>query len=94
MATLPNLIDVIAKIDGRDHATLDHMARLIRDAGFIAKGKRGRGAIDMTARDAANLLLGLNGAEAPGDAPAAVSRLRMLRTQFVDVAGTTDTGER
>jgi hypothetical protein len=76
---LPALVAALAAIDGRDEATLAHYARLLREAGHIRTTKRGRGAAAMNVRDAANLLLGTNSAEAPRDAVAALQRLRRLR---------------
>lgn len=78
MARLPALLEAIAKVDGRERATIDHYARLIREAGLIPTTKRGVGASAMTVREAANLLIGLNAAETPKDAPSSVIRVRSL----------------
>lgn len=78
MATLPALVDAIAKVDGRERKTLEHTARLVREAGFIPTGKRGGGAAEMDFTAAANLLIGLNGAETPKEAVSAISVIRAL----------------
>lgn len=90
MATLPNLVEAIACCDGRDRSTLDQFARVIREAGYVQTGKRGRGAADMTPSDAVSLLLGMNGADTPSGGPEAVRRFRSLRTGTVKIAETCD----
>lgn len=79
MATLPQLIDVFAKHDGRDHATLTQFGRVVREAGFLPKGKRGFGAPQMTPENAVALLLGIYGASSPKEAPGAIKRFASLR---------------
>jgi hypothetical protein len=66
-------------IDGRERPTIDHVARLIREAGYITTDKRGAGAAEMTAREAANLVIALNGADTPKEAPVAIDRFRSLK---------------
>lgn len=61
MARLPALIDALATCDERPRGAIDHVARTLREAGLIQTTKRGRGAAEMTARDAAALVLGLYG---------------------------------
>ncbi len=78
MAKLPALVDAITEVDGRERPTIEHVARVIREAGYVPTTKRGSGAADMTAREAANLLLALNGADAPKDGPVAIDRFRSL----------------
>lgn len=78
MAKLPALVSALNRHDGRDRATLDHIARVIREAGYIPTTKRGSGASEMTAREAANLFLGANGADTPREAPLAIDRFRSL----------------
>jgi hypothetical protein len=72
MTKLPALVDDLAEHDVRGRPTVELVARMIREAGLIQTTKRGRGAADMTAADAAALLIGLCVSEAPKDAPAAV----------------------
>lgn len=79
MATLPQLIDVFAKHDGRDHSTLTQFGRVTRESGFIPGGKRGRGAPHMTSANTATLLLGIYGSASPKDAPDTITRLSTLR---------------
>jgi hypothetical protein len=82
MAKLPALISALAACDSRDHATIEHIARVVREAGYIPTTKRGSGASDMSAREAVNLFLGANGCDAPKDAPLAIDRFRSLRLQY------------
>lgn len=82
MSKLPALVSALAKCDGRPRQTLDHIARVIREAGYIATTKRGSGAAEMTGRDAANLILGINGADIPREAPIAIDRFRSLTLEY------------
>jgi hypothetical protein len=75
---LPVLISKIAPFDGRSPDALAHVARLVRERGYIATTKRGSGAAEMTTRDAANLLIALHGSDSPKRAPEAVERFRTL----------------
>jgi len=79
MARLPALVDAVAALDSRGRGTVDHVARVAREAGYIRTTSRGRGAAEMSAVDAAALLLGLNGAELPKDAPGAIERFGKLK---------------
>jgi hypothetical protein len=79
MAKLPGLVTAMAEVDGRDRKTIEYTARTIRERGYITNGKRGAGSPDMTARDAANLVMALNGADLPKDSPIAIDRFRSLR---------------
>ncbi|RTL86893.1 MAG: hypothetical protein EKK29_08055 [Hyphomicrobiales bacterium] len=78
MAKLPALVTALSECDGRERKTIDHIARLIREAGHISTTKRGSGASEMTARDAANLFIGANGCDSPNEAPLAIDRFRSL----------------
>lgn len=88
MSTLPVLVSTLAEVDGRDRATIEYFGRTIREAGYIATGKRGMGAPKMTVREAGNLLLALNGSDGPKDAPIAIDRYRSLRQFMVGDART------
>jgi hypothetical protein len=79
MARLPQLIDAVSKTSGRDRSSVEHWARAIREAGLITTTKRGVGAANMTTRDAANLLIGLCGADTPREAAKAVHEFRSLK---------------
>jgi len=69
-------------------ATIDHIARVIREADYIPTTKRGSGAAEMTAQEAVNLLLAANGADTPSDGPAAIDRFRSLRLETYRPADT------
>lgn len=79
MATLPQMIDAIQKVDGRELSTLTQFGRVIREAGFIPGGKRGVGAPHVTFENAASLMMGIFACEAPKDAPRAIVALRSLK---------------
>jgi hypothetical protein len=78
MATLPALVSAIALVDGRERKAIEHVARMVREAGFISTGKRGGGAAEMDFTAAVNLLIGLNGCDSPKDATAAIPIFRRL----------------
>lgn len=78
MARLPALVDALAAADGRPRGAIDHVARAVREAGFIQTTKRGRGAAEMTAEDAAALLIALYGARDPASAAEAVQAFAAL----------------
>lgn len=78
MARLPALVDALAEVDLRGHATLHHIARLVRDAGEITSTKRGAGGAKMEYRDAATLLMAACGDINPLGAVAAAKRLQTL----------------
>lgn len=88
MAKLPSLVSAFPQVDGRERATIEHVARYIRERGYITTGKRGNGAADMTPHEAANLLIALNCADAPKDAPTEIDRFRSLRQWYVVGRGT------
>ena len=78
MAKLPALVSAIAEVDGRERKAIDHVARVIREAGYIPTAGRGGAAANMSPREAANLLIALNGADTPGEAGVAIDRYRSL----------------
>ena len=86
MAKLPSLVTALAEVDGRDRKAVDHIGRTIREAGYIPTGKRGSGAAEMSEREAANLLIALNGADQPKDTPLAIDRFRSLRQFYQGTA--------
>lgn len=79
MATLPQMIDVLAEIDNREKPTVAQFGRSIREGGFIPGGKRGVGAPQLETQHVASLLLGTFGCESPARAPEVVARYRCLR---------------
>ena len=62
--------------------TLAHVARVIRERGLMTTTKRGVGAAEMTIRDVTNLLIALNGAQVPKDAPDAVEHYRSFSRSY------------
>lgn len=78
MTKLPGLVGALAECDERERATLDHVARVIREAGLIPTTKRGSGAADMTLTAAANLLIAANTGGIPKAAAMTVIQYRTL----------------
>lgn len=79
MARLPALVDALVAIDGRERVVIDNVARAVREGGFIQTTKRGRGAAEMTATDAAALVVGLYGSAGMNDAPRVVEAFSQAR---------------
>lgn len=73
MAFFNDLVRVIAAAEGMDEMTVSGIGQYARDAGHISKGGRGRSAARMTHRDAANLLMAVNGTDLAKNAGEAVS---------------------
>ena len=86
MAKLPALVTALSEVDGRERKAVDHIARTIRERGYITTGKRGGGAAEMTPHEAANMLIALNGADTPKEGPLAIDRFRSLRQWFAGTA--------
>jgi hypothetical protein len=82
MAKLPSIVTAIAEVDGRDRPSVDHVARTIRERGYISTGKRGGGAADVQPHEVANLLIALNGADSAKEGPLAIDRFRSLRQMY------------
>ena len=78
MATLGQLTDVIAAVEGIDRERVHAIARAVREAGLIATRGRGTSAARMTGADAANLLIAVNVADTARGAPEAVELYRRL----------------
>jgi hypothetical protein len=83
MATFPQLVDAVAKVDGRDFLTIQNYARIIRDAGQIPTGKRGAGSPQMTISAGANLIIALNVPCMAKESPLYVERYRLLEANGV-----------
>lgn len=88
MARLPALVDALAEVDPRTQASLNHIARLARDAGLITSTKRGAGAANMEYDDAAKLLMAACGDINPLGAVAAAQRLQALEPIPADTVRT------
>jgi hypothetical protein len=80
MATLTELIDTIAAVEGLDRSTVSLIARYIREAGLITTRGRGTSAATMGLTDAANLLIGVNATATAADAPRMVTAYRKLES--------------
>ena len=80
MATLTDLVDTIAAVEGLEPSAVGLIARYIREAGLITTGGRGGSAAKMNLTDAANLLIGVNATTTATDAAATVSAYRSLES--------------
>lgn len=76
MATLSDLVKAIAEVQGLEENQVLWIARYLREDGLITQGGRGRGGAKMGARDAANLLIGVN---APGTAKQSTQFVKAFR---------------
>ncbi|MET4034520.1 hypothetical protein ABIB94_008426 [Bradyrhizobium sp. JR7.2] len=81
MATLSQLVAGIAAVEGIDAERVGAIARAIREHGLIRTSGRGTSAAQMSAPDAANLLIAANMADTARTAPAAVTQYRALRAK-------------
>ncbi|MCC7046733.1 MAG: hypothetical protein IT562_08490 [Alphaproteobacteria bacterium] len=78
MSKLPALVSALSDCDERGRSTIEHIARVVREAGFIPTTKRGAGAAEMTIREAANLLIAANASETPKEAAMVITPYRAL----------------
>ncbi len=79
MATLGELVEVIAEVEGVEHATVSWIGRSLREAGLITKHGRGPSAAHMGLADGANLLIGVNATRTAAHAARAVQAYRRFR---------------
>jgi hypothetical protein len=78
MATLSNLVTVLAHVTGVPDATVFAYGRFAREAGLISQAGRGLGGAQMTPTDAANLLIAIGGTRITKEAGKAIAALRPL----------------
>ena len=78
MADFAALISALAECDDRDRTALEHIARALCEAGHIPTIRQGSDAAEMGFREAANLLIGANGADTSKEAGRAVEEYRSL----------------
>jgi hypothetical protein len=78
MATLSDLVETIAQVEGMEPATVSLIARNVREAGLISKKGRGLSAAKMTLTDAANLLIAVNTTAIVRESPQTVRIYRQL----------------
>jgi hypothetical protein len=78
MATLSELVSVLAKTTGLPPATVFAYGRFAREAGLISQKGHGRGAAQMSPTDAANLLIAVAGTGVTKEAGAAIKAFRSL----------------
>lgn len=76
MAFFNDLVRAIAAVEGMEEMSVRGIGLSVRDAGYIAKGGRGLSAAKMTAKDAANLLIGVNASIVARDAGEIIQRYR------------------
>src|SRR5262245_1968147 len=79
MATLSDLVEVLAAVEGLDRSSVALNARLVREAGFIKTGGRGGSAAKMSVTDAANLIIAVNASKAVADSAKTVATYGALR---------------
>ncbi len=78
MATLSELVSTLAQVTGLPEATVFAYGRFAREAGYIAQAGRGRGGAQMTAIDAANLIIAMCGTPVTREAGEAIRTFRAL----------------
>jgi hypothetical protein len=80
MATLSQLVETIAEVEGMDAATVSLIARNVREAGLIRTTGRGLSAAKMTVADAVNLLIAVNATVIAREAAQTLRNYRRLET--------------
>src|SRR4051794_11597802 len=78
MATLSELVEILARVEGIEPATVGLVARNLREAGLITTRGRGLSAANMSFRDAANLLIAVNATVSAREAPETLRNYRRL----------------
>ncbi|MGY0790084.1 hypothetical protein ACW7BJ_11965 [Azospirillum argentinense] len=84
MATIGEMATALAAVTGVSEATVAQVSRILRDAGMITSGGRGRSAAKMTADDCANLLIAVMITDQAKNAPAYVSASQQIYKQPSD----------
>lgn len=84
MATLSDLVSVLAKTTGLPEATVFAYGRFAREAGLISQKGHGRGAAQMSPTDAANLLIAVAGTGVTKEAGSAIKAFRSLNIAVWD----------
>ncbi len=80
MARLPALVDALTEADKvRDRATIDNIARAVREAGLLPTSGAGHRAAHMSVQNAADLLIATNLVLPRGRAADATRQIRSLR---------------
>jgi hypothetical protein len=74
------LVEIVARVEGMDPATVSLIARNVREAGLISTGGRGLSAAKMTLADAVNLLIAVNATVTAREAPQTVRNYCRLET--------------
>lgn len=78
MARYPDLIETLARLDGRPFPSIDTYARFLRSGGYLSETQRGNRSTRVTANDACNLLIGTLATDSPTAAPRVVETFRGL----------------
>jgi hypothetical protein len=81
MATLSELVNIVARLEALDPRSVALLARYLREAGLITKRGRGLSAASMSVVDAANLLIAVNATKNVADAAKTVQTYRRLRPE-------------
>ena len=87
MASISDLVRVVAEVARLDENFVSVYARSAREAGLITHRGRGRSAASMGAADGANLLTALNAGSLAKDAPAVIRGYRALQLRWLEPAG-------
>lgn len=79
MASIAELVRVVASAEGFEENFVSVYARSAREAGFISHHGRGRNAARMTPIDAAHLLIAVNASPLAKEVPETITNFRCLR---------------
>jgi hypothetical protein len=84
MALLSQLVQALAAVEELDPVTVRFYARSLREAGLVSQRGRGRGAAQMTASDAANLIIGVNASALAIDVGKVTPKYRAVKLRWTD----------
>ena len=87
MASLSELVEIIARVEGMEPATVGLIARNVRETGLISEKGRGRSAAKMTLTDAANLLIAVNATVTVRESAQTLQIYRQLETVTTGFVG-------
>ena len=78
MALLSDLVRIVAAVEGLEEVSVGIFARHARESGHISQGGRGRSAAKMSVKDAANLIIAVNGCALAKDVDQNLVNIRRL----------------
>lgn len=79
MATLPKCIEILAPLTGRGEPTVKQVGKTLRETGHIGRGKRGKGAPDLSPKEITSLVIGIMSPVGPNSSGEYVVAVKSMR---------------